>query len=143
MSLMIQISPLLAKMPAFRLPIRNIQLSVPQKVTIISVSVGVVLIGFLARYFRRRRRIVHPGNLRRLEKRTKGTLYGMKSPNGDAQGQVGRRSASPSIRSFHRQASIVSDRMSVASGSISSGLPVMSGEPGASLTPQQLGLMGE
>lgn len=59
----------------------------------------------------------------------------------------GRRSASPGVRSLHRQGSVLSsDRLSAASGA--GGLAplgvIAGGEPGAPrLTPQQLGVMGE
>ena len=53
----------------------------------------------------------------------------------------GRRSASPGVRSLHRQGSVLSsDRLSAASGA----LGLASAEPGTPrLTPQQLGVMGE
>ena len=59
----------------------------------------------------------------------------------------GRRSASPGVRSLHRQGSVLSsDRLS--SASVAGGLAplgmIASGEPGTPrLTPQQLGVMGE
>ena len=59
----------------------------------------------------------------------------------------GRRSASPGVRSLHRQGSVLSsDRLSAASGA--GGLAplgmIATGEAGTPrLTPQQLGVMGE
>ncbi|KAG8239337.1 hypothetical protein J437_LFUL019085 [Ladona fulva] len=49
----------LPAMRSFQLP-KNIQLSVPQKVTVVSMTVGLALLGFLARYFRRKRHGVGP-----------------------------------------------------------------------------------
>jgi hypothetical protein len=59
----------------------------------------------------------------------------------------GRRSASPGVRSLHRQGSVLSsDRQSTVSGA--GGLPSLAvmaaGEGGTQqLSPQQLGVMGE
>lgn len=60
----------------------------------------------------------------------------------DVQSQASsRRSGSPSIRNIHRKGSVLSglsDRLSAASVSLS----LVAGD-GTSLTPQQLGAMGE
>ncbi|PSN48108.1 hypothetical protein C0J52_13245 [Blattella germanica] len=84
MSLVTQLNPVLTKVPNLRslIPVRNMQLSVPQKITVLSVTVGVALIGFLARYLRRRRRTVNPGIFRRGGKRTAPTSQVSRSPNG-------------------------------------------------------------
>jgi hypothetical protein len=49
---------------------------------VLSVTIGFALIGFLARYLRRRRRTVNPGIFRRGGKRIAPLLQGTRSPNG-------------------------------------------------------------
>ncbi|GLH10186.1 Mitoguardin [Gryllus bimaculatus] len=143
-----QLKPVFSKMPNLRLPGNNLHMSLPQKVTVLSVTVGVLVIGFLARYLRRRRRVVNPDNLHRLERRGLRSSRGLKSPNGDVLSQAGgRRSASPGGRGLQRQASLLSsDRLSVASGSLGGGAVLLPGggdaPAGTMLSPQQLGLMG-
>jgi hypothetical protein len=46
------------------------------------VTIGVALIGFLARYLRRKRRIVNPELFRRDGKRVAASSQGARSPNG-------------------------------------------------------------
>jgi len=46
------------------------------------VTIGVALIGLLARYLRRRRRAVNPEIFRRDEKRSAVSSQGPRSPNG-------------------------------------------------------------
>ncbi|KAJ4428301.1 hypothetical protein ANN_24319 [Periplaneta americana] len=84
MSLITQLNPIITKFPNLRnfIPLRNVQLSVPQKVTVLSVTIGVALIGFLARYLRRRRRTVNLGTFRRGGKRIAASSHGTRSPNG-------------------------------------------------------------
>jgi hypothetical protein len=150
MSLGTQVKPVVTSFFNLRtfMPLRNVPLSVPQKVTVLSVTIGVALIGLLARYLRRRRRAVNPEIFRRDEKRGAVSSQGPRSPNGDVLSQTGggRRSVSPGVRSLHRQGSILSsDRLSAASGA--GGLAplgmIATIEPGTPrLTPQQLGVMG-
>ncbi|XP_049830433.1 mitoguardin [Schistocerca gregaria] len=143
MSMLTQINPLLIKIPNIRFaaPFRNINLSVPQKITVVSVTVGVVLIGFLARYLRRRRRVINY-NKRGANQRIYSSR-GAKSPNGDAASvQSGRRSGSPGgARPLTRQGSVLSSDRGSLPASLGLGLPSASEAP-AGLTPQQLGVMG-
>ncbi|CAG2068269.1 unnamed protein product, partial [Timema podura] len=53
-------SPVLARFPNVLIPFRHVNLSVPQKITVVTLTVGVALLGFLARYLRRRRRTTNP-----------------------------------------------------------------------------------
>ncbi|XP_049762283.1 uncharacterized protein LOC126088201 [Schistocerca cancellata] len=144
MSMLTQINPLLIKIPNIRFsaPFRNINLSVPQKITVVSVTVGVVLIGFLARYLRRRRRVINY-NKRGANQRIYSSR-GAKSPNGDAGSvQSGRRSGSPGgARPLTRQGSVLSSDRGSLPASLGLGLPSASEAP-AGLTPQQLGVMGK
>lgn len=48
----------------------------------LSVTIGVALIGFLARYLRRRRRTLNPGIFRRGAKGIAASSQGTRSPNG-------------------------------------------------------------
>lgn len=48
----------------------------------LSLTVGFALIGFLARYLRRRRRTINPAIFRRGEKRIAPSSQGKRSPNG-------------------------------------------------------------
>lgn len=145
MSLGTPLNPVITNLSNLRIliPFRNVSLSIPQKVTVLSVTIGFALIGFLARYLRRRRRTVNPGIFRRGGKRIAPSSQGTRSPNGDVLSQPGggRRSASPGMRSLHRQGSVLS---TVSGASV---LPPLltaaAGEVGTQqLTPQQLGVMG-
>ncbi|KAJ9583374.1 hypothetical protein L9F63_022281 [Diploptera punctata] len=84
MSLVSQLNPVLTKLPNLRafIPLRNSQLSMPQKVTVLSVTIGVALIGLLARYLRRRRRTVNPGTFRRGGGKGNVSSQIPRSPNG-------------------------------------------------------------
>ncbi|XP_063241749.1 mitoguardin [Bacillus rossius redtenbacheri] len=131
-----KVNPILARLPSIMM-LRNVRLSTPQKVTVVSVTLGVALLGFLARYLRRKRRIVNPS---RDTTRKHGTS-GIRSPASDAASQASRRSASPSVRSLHRQASLLSERLA-SLGAAQGGGDFVVADVGAHLTPQQLGVMG-
>ncbi|KAI5704459.1 hypothetical protein M8J76_010750 [Diaphorina citri] len=94
-------------------------------VTIVSVSVGVVILGGLAKYFKRRK--YSPGT-RVWKRRTKPNVP-LTINSLDADFSSSRRSTSPNTGSLHRQGSTVSN-LSVQ-------------DPPVKLTPQQLGVMGE
>ncbi|KDR15189.1 hypothetical protein L798_10962 [Zootermopsis nevadensis] len=138
MSTITQLNPFISKFSNFRvfIPLRNVRLSMPQKVTVLSVTIGVVLIGLLARYLRRKRRTVYPGLFRRNGKRLAASSQGARSPNGDV-----RRSTSPGTRSLHRQGSVLSTVSGVGGASVG---PMAAGDAGSQhLTPQQFGILGE
>ncbi|XP_046398103.1 uncharacterized protein LOC124164917 [Ischnura elegans] len=149
MSLLSELNSQLIRFPAMRnIPIpRNLQLSVPQKVTVVSVTVGLALLGFLARYFRRKRHAVgcppegegssefSRGPRRRDRDSRKASACKGRSPNGEALRRV-----------LHRQASSSMSAVSVASSTAASGASsvVAAGIPldvASTLTPQQLGVM--
>uniref|UniRef100_A0A1B6HT55 Mitoguardin n=1 Tax=Homalodisca liturata TaxID=320908 RepID=A0A1B6HT55_9HEMI len=116
-----------------QLPIKNLSFGRSHKIVIISLG-SVAALGILARYFRRRRYIpvLKKGSL-------KGNVRPRVTTSEDGVSQVSsRRSGSPSIRSLHRQGSLLSDRLSGASGS----LPGVAPGDAALLSPQQLGVMG-
>lgn len=125
---------------------RNISISKSQKIVILSVTASVALLGILARYLRRRRAAPSGAFRKLLRKQVKTATHGINSPNGDVASQASsRRSGSPSIRSLHRQGSVLSamsDRMSAASGSLVVGPAGDSAAGGAALSPQQFGVMG-
>ncbi|XP_018572052.1 mitoguardin [Anoplophora glabripennis] len=129
---------------------QRVTLSTTQKVLVVSLSASVVVVGVLARYLRRKKKIVDPAQFRRnifSSKRSRAS--GVRSPNGDL-GSVassGRRSAAFSNiygDKYGRQSSVItSEKGSIASGSgVSGGLHVGDGSDGTHLTPQQLGVMG-
>ncbi|XP_018898192.2 mitoguardin [Bemisia tabaci] len=122
-------------LPTMLVTVKNARLSTSTKV-VLSVTAGFALLGVLARYLRRRKRTFGNGYKSLTSRQLKGFPSPVPSPNGDI--LTGRHSASPALRSLHRQGSVMSfsDRLSVASGSIAG---VTSA---ADLTPQQLGLMG-
>ncbi|KAL1457917.1 hypothetical protein WDU94_008097 [Cyamophila willieti] len=97
-------------------------------VTLVTVTVGVAILGGLAKYFRRRK--YSPGT-RVWKRRTKPNApLTINSLDADYSGS--RRSTSPNIGGgLHRQGSTISS------------LSVHQGDPPAKLTPQQLGVMGE
>ncbi|XP_071444006.1 mitoguardin-like [Hetaerina americana] len=152
MSLLSELNNQLIRLPAMRnIPLpRNLQLSVPQKVTVVSVTVGLALLGFLARYFRRKRHAVgcppegeNPsefgrGTSRRRDRDSrKGSVNKGRSPNGEAVRRI-----------LHRQASSSVSAVSVASSTAASGVSsaIASGVPldvATTLTPQQLGVMAK
>ncbi|KAK3878078.1 hypothetical protein Pcinc_017290 [Petrolisthes cinctipes] len=119
--------------------VRN--LTRPQKVVIVSVSVGLALVGLVARYLRRRRRraprksaLARHDDTNRAHRKVKPIT--IRSPSGEIHNVSGN--VSPGFhRSVHRQSSISvsSDRVSVAS--------VLTTQQGdvSSLTPQQYGVM--
>nr|CAH7768736.1 unnamed protein product [Callosobruchus chinensis] len=127
-------------------------LSTTQKVVVLSFSASVLVVGVLARYFKRRKKTYDPSHFRgrsNVFSSKRSRASGIRSPNGDL-GSVassGRRSAAFSNiygERYVRQSSVIaSGKASVASGSlVSSGLPVPEGLDSANLTPQQLGVMG-
>ncbi|XP_028148259.2 uncharacterized protein LOC114341650 [Diabrotica virgifera virgifera] len=129
---------------------RNVQLTLTQKVIIVSISTGVVFIGVLARLLRRKKNVVDPSKLpRNIFNGKLSRIPGMRSPFPDM-GSVassGRRSGTYSVTGdrLNRHGSIVaSGKASIASGSVvSNGLPIPEGLNTSNLTPQQLGVMGE
>ncbi|XP_057381475.1 mitoguardin-like [Daphnia carinata] len=119
---------------AIRLPyfkVTGLSLSKPQKVVIISLTVGVGLVTLLSRYLRRRKRI-RPTQPSRLDAATlnRRLRSGFRSPNGDFLSEF--QSTSPVPQRIHRtrSASVNSDRYSVSEGA------------DAKSTPQLLGTMG-
>lgn len=116
----------------------NNQLSTTQKIVILSVSAGAALLAFVAQCLKRRRKA--PTSIKVNKKIRQVPISSATvatSPNGERASQTGsQRSGSPSIRSFHRQPSVLStlsDRLSAA------GLT----QGAVKLTPQQLGTMGK
>lgn len=114
-------------------------LTTSQKVVVITVTAGVAVLGVIASYLGRRRtprpqqrRLRKPGN--RLARNS------VRSPN-DIISLAGSKT---SARSYSPGGSIhgISDRMSLASGSLAAGgmAPIIGGT--TPLTPQQLGVMG-
>lgn len=130
-------------MMAFRSPVSlpPISLSMQTKVTVISVTVGITLLSFLARILGRRRR-----NPPKLTDKLN-PFAGRKPKQGSnlpvANGDInqGRSNISPSYYRHHRQGSVCSDRQSVNSALITT-LNLETGAASTSLTPQQLGAMG-
>ncbi|CAH1970524.1 unnamed protein product [Acanthoscelides obtectus] len=131
----------------------RLTLSTTQKIIVVSFSASVLVVGVLARYFRRRKKTFDPSHFRgrsNVFSSKRSRASGIRSPNGDL-GSVassGRRSAAFSNiygERYVRQNSVIaSGKASVASGSlVSSGLPVPEGLDTANLTPQQLGVMGK
>ncbi|CAG9831396.1 unnamed protein product [Diabrotica balteata] len=128
---------------------QNVQLTLTQKVIIVSISTSVVFIGVLARLLRRKKNVVDPSKLpRNIFNGKLSRIPGMRSPFPDM-GSVassGRRSGTYSVTGdrLHRQGSIIaSGKASIASGSVvSNGLPIPEGLNTSNLTPQQLGVMG-
>ncbi|XP_059622491.1 mitoguardin [Phlebotomus argentipes] len=106
-----------------------------QRVVIVSVTAGIALLGILARYLRRRRTVRPPRRTRKLPggRRTRNSL---RSPN-DAISVAGSKA---SARSVSPGGSILalSDRLSLASGSLGAGVLSAS----TPLTSQQLGVLG-
>ncbi|XP_049821870.1 mitoguardin [Aethina tumida] len=124
---------------------QKFSLSTTQKVIVLSVTASVAVVGILARYLRRKKRVVDPSKLRRIFNSKRSRASGIRSPSnevGSIASSSGRRSAAFSIAG--RQSSVISEKASIASGSlVSGGLPIPEGEEGSThLTPQQLGVMG-
>lgn len=124
----------------FQLPskivIPQVKLSTPVKFTIISVGVGVTIIGLLARYLRRRKRSKPVMGQLQSEWGDKSPC--LKSPNGDV--SYLRRSLSPALqRGLYRQGSV--SLSSNHQSTVSTATSTITLEA-TTLTPQQLGLMG-
>ncbi|XP_054282090.1 mitoguardin-like [Macrosteles quadrilineatus] len=116
------------------LPGKNVSLGRSHKIVIISLS-SIAALGLLAKYLRRRRYIFKKAPLKSATKPRMNV-----NEDGTSQAST-RRSGSPSVRSLHRQGSLLSgasDRMSAASGS----LPGVAPGDTTLLSPQQLGVMG-
>ncbi|XP_060516605.1 mitoguardin [Cylas formicarius] len=129
-------------------------LTTKQKLIVVSLTASIAVVGALAKYLKRKKRIVDPVIYKRnnfSSKRSRAS--GIRSPNDmGSTTSSGRRSAAYSNiygeRYVRQGSTIVSEKTaSVASGSaISGGLMITaidgaSGE-GIQLTPQQLGVMG-
>nr|XP_042902348.1 mitoguardin isoform X2 [Parasteatoda tepidariorum] len=120
-------------LPTARFPFST---SMQVKITIISVTVGVSLLSFVARLLRRRKRrpksIDHPDS-NKVKQSNSGT-----NANGDV--LSGRGNPNLALYRHHRQGSICSDRQSIHSLLTAS----LAGDTvtSAVLTPQQLGTMG-
>ncbi|CAH2104353.1 unnamed protein product [Euphydryas editha] len=131
MQQLLNASPFLDKLKHFQQILSyRIQLTTSQKVILWSLGVvgtSAMVVGVLSKYLARRRAkpIFNPRIQRAINKR----LSRMRSPNG-GMGSVASSGGRSSPLGF-------SERLSMASGSIGSG-----GDP-ASLSPQQLGVMGK
>uniref|UniRef100_A0AAR5P4L9 Uncharacterized protein n=1 Tax=Dendroctonus ponderosae TaxID=77166 RepID=A0AAR5P4L9_DENPD len=133
----------------------RISLSTTQKVALISMGAGIIVVGSLARFLRRRKHVIDPAKLRRnnfSSKRSRAS--GVRSPNDIGSiASSGRRSGPYSIiygERYSRQGSAIvstSEKASVVSGSVTSGSvtigAVEDGGGDVELTPQQLGVMGK
>ncbi|XP_076030639.1 mitoguardin isoform X2 [Oratosquilla oratoria] len=116
-------------------------LSRPQKIIIVSVSLGVTLVGLVARYLRRRKRTVRRSALLKANDPSRAHRkfkpITIRSPSGEIH-SLGGGSISPG---FHRTVRHSSVSMSSDRASVSTVLTGQGGE-GNSLTPQQYGVMG-
>lgn len=122
----------LPKLPNWRIhsAFSNVNLTPSQTAIAVTVTVSVITLGIVARYLRRKRTKSIPKKFRNYKRRL----------NGDAVSQASsRRSISPSRRTVASSLQALSDRLSLASGSLAMGNNV--GEC-VQLTPQQLGVMG-
>ncbi|XP_035227250.1 mitoguardin-like [Stegodyphus dumicola] len=125
----------------FRQPAKLVSVSMHAKITFISVTVGITLLGFVARLLRRRRRNRPKSNGDSYSSTSKSKSQNNPgvSANGDIiSGRAG--TGSLNIYRHHRQGSISSDRQSIHS-LLTANLAMDSGAS-ALLSPQQLGTMG-
>ncbi|XP_055694280.1 mitoguardin [Lutzomyia longipalpis] len=106
-----------------------------QRVVIVSVTAGIALLGILARYLRRRRTVRPPRRARKLPggRRTRNS---MRSPN-DVISVAGSKASARSVSPGGSMLAL-SDRLSLASGSLGAGV-LGAATP---LTSQQLGVLG-
>ncbi|GIX78408.1 mitoguardin [Caerostris darwini] len=115
-----------------RLPVRFFphSVSMQTKITFISVTVGITLLGFMARLLRRRRR-------NRLKSPEDSKIQNL---DVSANGEIVRSGTNVGLYRHHRQSSICSDRQSIHSLLIAS----TSKDTTVTMeqTPQQLGTMG-
>ncbi|CAG9769121.1 unnamed protein product [Ceutorhynchus assimilis] len=131
----------------------KISLSTTQKMVLVSVGASILVVGGLARYLRRKKRVIDPAKLRRNNfsgKRSRAS--GVRSPNDTVSiASSGRRSAGYSNiygDRYARQSSTIastSEKTSVVSGSLASGSITLTAVEGGGgdgvLTPQQLGVV--
>ncbi|XP_054718913.1 mitoguardin-like [Uloborus diversus] len=108
------------------------------KITFLSVTLGITLLGLVAKLLRRRRRKGSKSGEKPQANRTKNDSYANVGSNGDI--IPGRVGTSLSIYRHHRQGSICSDRQSIHS-ILTANLTMDTGAS-TELTPQQLGTMG-
>uniref|UniRef100_A0A6B2EA64 Mitoguardin n=1 Tax=Phlebotomus kandelakii TaxID=1109342 RepID=A0A6B2EA64_9DIPT len=106
-----------------------------QRVVIVSVTAGIALLGILARYLRRRGSVRPPRRARKLAGGRR-TRTSMRSPN-DVVSVAGSRASARSL-SPGGSTLALSDRLSLASGSLGAGVLSAS----TPLTSQQLGVLG-
>ncbi|GFR33201.1 mitoguardin [Trichonephila clavata] len=119
-----------------RLPVRflPVSLSKQAKITFITVTVGITLLGFVARLLRRRRRS-RPKSAEKPAIKSRNQNYST-----IANGEVVRGGGNLGLYRHHRQGSICSDRQSIHS--LLTANLTMDTAATAALTPQQLGTMG-
>uniref|UniRef100_A0A6M2DKV9 Putative mitoguardin n=1 Tax=Xenopsylla cheopis TaxID=163159 RepID=A0A6M2DKV9_XENCH len=131
----------LPKLPNWKIlsVFNNINLTPSQTAIAVTVTATVITLGIVARYLRRKRTKSIQKKGRQTKKRY--STYA-RSVNGDVLSQASsRRSASPTRRTVASSLQALSDRLSLASGSLAMGNIEGTGDC-VQLTPQQLGVMG-